>query len=136
MAQLISIIILYSLLWYSRQNVPHKSQTQLDANHFGLKSRNNLLNMFMKELNVDKEAWEAAAITAVAKEPAKKTETVAPIEAETTGFTFQRCTYPSNKTSATSPLSKPRSSSTKGTMLLFVGPLSMGIYQSIAHALG
>jgi len=90
----------------------------------------------MKELNVDKEAWEAAAITAVAKEPAKKTKTMAPIEAETTGFTFQRCTYPSNKTSATSSLSKPHSSSTKGPMLLFVGPPGTGICQSIACAFG
>jgi len=44
--------------------------------------------MFLKELNVDKEAWEAAAITAVAKEPAKQTETIVPIEAETTSLTF------------------------------------------------
>ena len=136
MAQLVNVIILYSLLCYSRQNVPHKARTQLDADHFGLESRNDSLNWFMKELNADKEAWEAAAITTVAEEPAKKTETVAPIEAETTGFTFQRCTYPSNKTSATSPLSKPRSSSTKGPMLLFVGPPGTGICQSIARVLG
>jgi len=90
MAPLVNVIILYTLLCYLRQNVPHES-------------RNDSLNTFMKELNADKEAWEAAAITVVAEEPAKKTETVAPIEAETTGFTFQRCTYPSNKTSATSP---------------------------------
>jgi len=135
-APLVNVIILYTLLCYSQQNVPHKAQTQLDADHFGLESRNNLLNMFMKELNADKKAWEAAAITVVAEEPAKKTETVAPIEAETTGFTFQRYTYSSNKTFATSSLSKPHSSSTKGPMLLFVGPPGMGICQSIARAFG
>jgi len=36
------------------------------------KSRNDSLNTFLKELNADKEAREAAAITAVAEEPAKK----------------------------------------------------------------
>jgi len=36
MAQLVNVIILYSLLCYSRQNVPHKARTQLDADHFGL----------------------------------------------------------------------------------------------------
>jgi len=45
--------------------------------------------MFLKELNADKEAWEATAITVVAEEPAKKTKTVVPIEAKTTSFTFQ-----------------------------------------------
>ena len=66
------------------------------------KSRNESLNTFLKELNTDKEAREAAAITTVAEELAKQTETVAPIEAETTGFTFQWCTHPFNKSSATS----------------------------------
>jgi len=43
----------------------------------------------LKEVNADKEAQDAATISAIAGEPTKQTETVAPIEAETTGLTFQ-----------------------------------------------
>jgi len=96
----------------------------------------------LKELTADKEAREAAAITATAEESAKQAETVAPIEVGKPASQVPSSSdVPIPLTNPSPPplLSKPCSSSTKGPILLFVGPPGTGktsLGQSIARALG
>jgi len=96
----------------------------------------------LKELTADKEAREAAAITATAEEPAKQAETVAPIEVGKPASQVPSSSdVPIPLTNPSPPplLSKPCSSSTKGPILLFVGPPGTGktsLGQNIARALG
>jgi len=70
LAQLIIIIILYSLLHYLRQ-------TFHNADHLGFnKIKKPLIGpaeVRLKELNADKEGWEAPAITVACEETAQRT---------------------------------------------------------------
>jgi len=74
LAQLIIIIILYSLLHHLRQ-------TSHDVDHLDFnkikKPLIGLAEVRPKELNADKEGWEAPAIIVAREETAQQTETAA-----------------------------------------------------------
>jgi len=70
LAQLIIIIILYSLLHYLRRtfhNVDHLGFNKIKKPLIGL------AEVRLKELNADKEGWEAPAITVACEETAQRT---------------------------------------------------------------
>ena len=108
LAQLIIIIILYSLLRYSWQ-------TSRDIDHLGFNKIKKLLiglaEVRLKEL----KAWEAPAITVAREETAQQTGTAAlSMQVNPQALPCIDVPVPFTIPSLSAPLLKPRSSSTKG----------------------
>jgi len=91
----------------------------------------------LKELNADKEGWEAPAITVAREETAQQTGTATlSMQVNLQALPCSDVSVPFMIPSLSAPLLKPRSSSTKG---LFVGPPCTGkisLSQSMARAFG
>jgi len=91
----------------------------LDIDHLGFnKIRKPLIGLTevrLKELNTDKEAWEAPAISVAREETAQQTETAAlSMQVNPQALPCSDVPVPFMLPSLSAPLLKPRSSSTKG----------------------
>jgi len=92
--------------------------TSHDVDHLGFNKIKKLLiglEVHLKELNADKEAWEAPAITVAREETAQQTETaVLSMQVNPQALPSSDVPVPFMIPSLSAPLLKARSSSTKG----------------------
>ena len=94
-------------------------QTSHDVDHLGFnkikKPLIELAEVCLKELNADKEGWEAPAITVAREETAQQTGTATlSMQVNLQALPCSDVSVPFMIPSLSAPLLKPRSSSTKG----------------------
>ena len=117
-------------------------KTLIDVDHLGFnRFKKSLIEylaaVFLEELNADKEAWEAPAITVAREETAQQTETaVLSMQVNLPRRLRLPVIYPLIIPLLSSPLPKPRLSSTKGQFMRPPCAGKISLSQSMARAFG